>query len=91
MAAQLKRCSAVPRACWAMRDRRLEFDSTAVTASAKLAQSPWIRASRPSPSARPLQPAGVVTIAFPQAMASSTLMLVPAETSSGTATAEAWA
>ena len=38
---------------------------------------------------QPEQPAGVETIALPQAIASITLMFVPAETSSGTATTQA--
>ena len=44
-----------------------------------------IRASRPSSRPRPAHPTGVVTTARPQAIASITLILVPAETSSGTA------
>src|SRR5438552_1227239 len=50
-----------------------------------------INASRPSSSPSPAQPIGVVTTARAQAIASITLILVPADTSRGTATTAACA
>ena len=89
MAAQLKRDSTVCRACSAILARKAESASKVQTVSAKSAPPLRINRSRSSVRSRPAQPVGVQTIALPHAIASMTLMFVPAETCNGATTTAA--
>jgi len=86
MDAQENRASIVRRADAPMRDRSGAFSRVSHTAPANCSQSSRMKMLAPSSRPSPAHPTGVVTTLLPQAIASRTLMFVPAETSKGTTT-----
>src|SRR6185436_3016998 len=83
MAVQLKRSSTERRAQLLTRWRRAGSAMRSHKAPAKSSSVERISTSHPSCRPSPAQPAGVETTALPHAIASITLILVPADTSRG--------